>query len=391
MNVQEIKKDIYYYGSNDPDRKFFDQLIYLPNGTSYNSYLVVGSEKTALIDTVYPPKIDEFLSKLKRHDIKKIDYVISNHGEQDHSGAIPELIKMYPEIKVVTNKKCKEFLMDLLLLDEDKFIVVEDNEELSLGNKTLKFIMAPWVHWPDTMFTYLKEDKILFSGDFFGSHLSDEVLYVEDKERVYDAAKRYYAEIMMHFVRIFKKYFDVIDALDISMICAAHGPIYQEPSFIINAYKDWAKDDLTNKVIVVHVSMYGSTKLMLDYIVPKLQEKGLEVFVYDVMNGDVGDFAMDLIGAAGIIFSTPMVLGGPHPGVANYAYIVNDLKPQIKYAAVMGSYNWGGFMAKKIHTLLEDMRNVEFIEPLMVKGHPKDKDYPLIDEFIANILKHHNK
>ncbi|MFA6989363.1 MAG: FprA family A-type flavoprotein [Candidatus Gastranaerophilaceae bacterium] len=390
MDVKEIKNNIYYYGSSDPDRQYFDQLIPLPNGTSYNSYLVVGSEKTALIDTVYPPQIDEFLEKLRKNGIKKIDYVIANHGEQDHSGALPELIKMYPDIKIVTNKTCKEFLMELLLIDEDKFIVVQDNEELSLGGKTLKFIMAPWVHWPDTMFTYVKEDGILFSCDFFGSHLADETLYVEDEKRVYDAAKRYYAEIMMPFVRIFKKYFAVIDELDIKMICASHGPIYQNPSFIINAYKDWAKENSADKTVIIHVSMYGSTNIMLDYVTQKLQQNGVEVCVYDVMNCDLGNFAMDLIDATGVIIATPMVLGGPHPAVVSYTYIVNALRPQIKYVGIMGSYNWGGFMEKKIKNLLEDMRNIEFIKPLLIKGHPKQKDYPQIDEFVSEILKQYN-
>jgi flavorubredoxin len=351
---------------------------------------VVGSEKTALIDTVYPPKIDELLSKLKNNNIK-LDYVISNHAEQDHSGALPELIKMYPDIKIVTNAKCKEFLVELLLIDEAHFIVIKDNEELSLGDKTLQFIMAPWVHWPDTMFTFVKEDGILFSGDFFGSHLSDEVLFVEDEKRVYDAAKRYYAEIMMPFVRIFKKYFDVIDKLNVQMICSAHGPIYQNPEFIINAYKDWAKDEPADKVIILYISMYGSTTKMVDYVSEELKQKGTKVCLYDVMNCDLGDFATDLIDAAGVIIATPMVLSGPHPQIVSYTFIINALKPQIKYVGIMGSYNWGGFMANKVKNLLEDMRSIEFIEPLMIKGHPKTEDYQKMDVFVSEILKKHNK
>lgn len=388
MDVKEIKNNIYYYGSKDPDREFFDQLIHLPCGTSYNSYLVVGSEKTALIDTVYPPKISELLEKLKKNNIK-LDYIIANHGEQDHTGAIPELIKMYPDVKIVTNEKCKEFIMSLLLVEEDKFIVVKNNEEISLGDKTLQFILAPWVHWPDTMFTFLKEEQILFSCDFFGSHLADDVLYVEDEKRVYDAAKRYYAEIMMPFVRIFKKYFDVIDELDVKMICASHGPIYQNPDFIINAYKEWADDKPANKAIIVHISMYGSTQKMVNKVAEDLKSKGVEVCLYDVMDCDLGNLATDLIDAAGVIIATPMVLSGPHPSIVSYTFIVNALKPQIKYVGLMGSYNWGGLMTNKIKNLLEDMRKVDFIDPLMIKGHPKEADKPKIDAFIAEVLKHH--
>lgn len=391
MKVQEIKNNVFYYGSKDPDREYFDQLVHLPDGTSYNSYLVKGSEKTALIDTVYPPKINELILKLKENKIEKLDYIISNHGEQDHSGAIPELIKMYPDVKVVTNEKCKEFLMDLLLLEEERFIVVKDEEELLLGDKTLRFIMAPWVHWPDTMFTYLVEDEILFSCDFFGSHLADEVLFVEDEDRTYEAAKRYYAEIMMPFVRIFKKYFDKIDELAPKIIAASHGPIYQNPEFIINAYKEWASDEPANKTVIIHVSMYGSTTKMVDHLTKKLLKAGTQVKLYDVMDSDLGELAVDLIDAAGVIIATPMVLSGPHPNVVTYTFLVNALKPQIKYVGIMGSYNWGGLMANKIKNLVEDLRGAEILKPLMIKGHPKDEDYVKIDEFADQVLEQHSK
>ncbi|MCK4443305.1 MAG: MBL fold metallo-hydrolase, partial [Thermoplasmata archaeon] len=151
MVVMELTKDIHYVGAVDWDRRLFDSLIPLPEGTSYNSYLIRGGEKTALIDTVDPPKEKELLSNLEKLGVESIDYIISHHAEQDHSGAIPTILKKYPNAKVVTTPKCKSMLMDHLLLSEDDFIEVEDRETLSLGNKTLEFIYAPWVHWPETM------------------------------------------------------------------------------------------------------------------------------------------------------------------------------------------------------------------------------------------------
>ena len=232
MLTREIKPNIYSVGAIDWDRRLFDELIPLPDGTSYNAYLITGSQKTALIDTVDQTKESVLIENLKAINIKHIDYVIPHHGEQDHSGAIPKVLEVYPEAKVVTNQKCKEMLKDLLLIPDNKFIEVKDRETISLGNKTLEFILTPWVHWPETMVTYLREDKILFSCDFFGSHLATSDLYVTNEPLVYRSAKRYYAEIMMPFRPMVKKNVEKIKDLAIEMIAPSHGPIYPKPSFI---------------------------------------------------------------------------------------------------------------------------------------------------------------
>ena len=197
--TNEIRPNVYSVGAVDWDRRLFDELIPLPDGTSYNAYLIKGSEKTALLDTVDPKKTHVLLENLASTGVERIDYVVAHHAEQDHSGSLPDVLLLYPNAKVVTNAKCKAMLMDLLRIDEDKFIVVEDGQKLSLGDKTLQFVFIPWVHWPETMGTYLAEDKILFPCDFFGSHLATSSLFVENEPMVYEAAKRYYAEIMMPF------------------------------------------------------------------------------------------------------------------------------------------------------------------------------------------------
>jgi len=179
--MRQLKTDIFAVGAIDWDAKLFDRLIPLPDGTSYNSYLVRGSEKTALIDTVDPAKTDILLGNIVSAGIDKLDYIVANHAEQDHSGSLPDMLLLYPDAKVVTNPKCKEMLKDLLDIEDDKFLTFEDGQELSLGDKTLKFIYTPWVHWPETMSTYLPEEKILFSCDFFGSHLATSSLFVEDE------------------------------------------------------------------------------------------------------------------------------------------------------------------------------------------------------------------
>ncbi|MEA3421743.1 MAG: FprA family A-type flavoprotein, partial [Acidobacteriota bacterium] len=172
MTVKKVKKDIYWVGAIDWDRRLFDELIPLPEGTSYNAYLIKGQKKTALIDTVDPTKEDDLLDNLDDLGIEHLDYIVVNHAEQDHSGAIPLMLELYSEAKIVTNQKCKKMLMEHLLIKEDRIITVNDNDTLSLGGKTLRFLFTPWVHGPETMLTYLIEDKILFSCDLFGAHLA---------------------------------------------------------------------------------------------------------------------------------------------------------------------------------------------------------------------------
>jgi flavorubredoxin len=177
--MMQLKPNIYAIGAVDWDRRLFDELIPLPDGTSYNAYLIKGSDKTALLDTVDPTKMEVLIDNLVKLGTEKIDYLISHHGEQDHSGAIPDILTLYPDAKVATNPKCKDMLIDLLDIDEEAFIVVDDGQTLSLGDKTLQFVYIPWVHWPETMGTYLQEDRILFPCDFFGSHLATSSLFVE--------------------------------------------------------------------------------------------------------------------------------------------------------------------------------------------------------------------
>jgi len=203
MKPRKIKDKIYWMGSVDWDRRLFDSLVPLPDGTSYNAYLVQGNEKTALLDTVDPNKSDVLLYQLE--NVAKIDYIVSHHAEQDHSGSIPIVLEKYPAAQVVCTARAKTMLVDLLCIPEERVIAVEDGAVLPLGGKTLKFIFAPWVHWPETMLTYLPEEKILFTCDFFGSHLATSDLYASNLAQVYEAAKRYYAEIMMPFRNNIKK------------------------------------------------------------------------------------------------------------------------------------------------------------------------------------------
>ncbi len=387
---RELKSNIYSVGAIDWDRRLFDELIPLPDGTSYNAYLVKGREKTALIDTVDPTMTEVLTKNLNQLEVKDINYVIANHAEQDHAGSLPQILDMYPNVKVVCTQKCKGMLMDLLLIPEGKFITVEDRETLSLGDKTLEFIHAPWVHWPETMLTYLREEKVLFTCDFLGSHLATSNLFVTDEATVYEAAKRYYAEIMMPFRATIKKNLEKIRDLEIDIIAPSHGLIYDRPEFILSAYRDWISDEVKNEVVIPYVSMHESTKKMVDYFVEALIQRGITVKQFNLSKTDIGKLAMALVDAATIVIASPTVLVGPHPSVVYAVYLANALRPKLKLASIIGSYGWGSRMVEQIKGMVPNLK-VELLEPVVVKGFPKEEDFKALDRLADGILNKHKE
>ena len=390
VKPREIKKDIYCVGAVDWDRRLFDSLIPLPDGTSYNSYLIKGSDKTALIDTVDPTMKDVLLNNLDQLGIKRIDYVIFNHAEPDHSGSIREVLEKYPEAKAVCTARCQGMLIDRFMIAEDRFQTVEDKATISLGGRTLEFIHAPWVHWPETMLTYLREEKILFPCDFFGSHIATTDMYVRDAGQEYEAAKRYWAEIMMPFRLQIQKNLEKIKDYKIDIIAPSHGPMHDKPEFIINAYRSWAFDEPGNIVVIPYISMHGSTRAMVAYLVEALTRKGVTVKQFDLAVSDIGKLAMSLVDAATIVIGTPTVLTGPHPNVAHAAFLANAVKPKAKFASIIGSYGWGGKAVEQIAAMLPNLK-VEIIEPVIIKGYPKEADFQSLDKLADTIVGKHRE
>ncbi len=386
--MNELRRNVFSVGAIDWDRRLFDELIPLPDGTSYNAYLIGGSEKTALIDTVDPTKTSVLIDNLIRAGTDRIDYVIANHAEQDHSGSLPDILMLYPMAKVVTSPKCKAMLIDLLRLEEDSFVAVDDGQTLSLGDKTLRFIYTPWVHWPETMSTYLQEDKILFSCDFFGSHLATSSLFVEDEALVLESAKRYYAEIMMPFRTPIRTNLKKIDSLEIEMIAPSHGPVYQKPELIVDAYRDWVSDDVKNEVVVAYVSMHESTRKMVEHFVDALIERNIKVKQFNLTVTDIGELAMSLVDAATIVIGSPTVLVGAHPAAAYAAILANALKPKTRFASIIGSFGWGSKMVEQLTGLMGNLK-VEVLEPVLAKGHPVDDDFAALDKLADKILSKH--
>ncbi len=388
MYKRQIKENIFWMGAIDWDRRIFDSLVPLPDGTSYNAYLIQGSEKTVLIDTVDPLLADDLMAQLE--DVPKLDFIISQHAEQDHSGTIPRVLARYPEAKVISTPKAQPMLIDHLEIPEEVFITVDDGETLALGDKTLKFIHTPWVHWPETMVTYLEGEGILFTCDFYGSHIATTDLYVTDRGRVYEAAKRYFAQIMMPFSNMIKRNIEKLKDYDIQMIAPSHGQIYDEPGWIREAYNDWVNSPSHNKVVIPHVSMHASTELMVNHLAAALVANGVRVELYNLPVTDTGKLAMALVDAGTIVIGTPTVLGGPHPLAAYAALLANALKPKAKFVSIIGSYGWGGKTVERLAAIIPNLK-VEVLDPVLCKGLPKENDYMALDELAKIIADKHKE
>jgi len=388
MKPRDIRPQVYCVGAIDWDRRLFDELIPLPDGTSYNSYLVQGKEKAALIDAVDPTMAEVLMANLEQLKVDNIDYMVANHAEQDHSGAIPRVLDRYRSARVVCTAKCKGMLIDLLSLPEDKFITVEDGQTLALGGRTLEFIHAPWVHWPETMLTYLKEDRILFPCDLFGSHLATSSLYAVDEGQVYEPAKRYYAEIMMPFRTNIQKHLERLRDYPVDIIAPSHGPLHDKPDFIMKSYRGWAFDEPKNIVVLPYVSMHGSTRRMVQHLVRALMQRGVTVKQFDLPVTDLGKLAMSLVDAATLVLGTPTVLAGVHPAAAYAAVLANALRPNLKFASIIGSFGWGGRAVEQLTGLLPNLK-VELLSPVISKGYPGEADLAALDNLAETIaLKH---
>jgi flavorubredoxin len=387
MEPRELRPGVYSVGAVDWDRRVFDALIPLHEGTSYNSYLVKGSDKTVLFDTVDPSMTAVLLDRLQGVD--QIDYVVIHHVEQDHSGSLPEVLSRYPEARVLCSARAVDLLATHLHISGDVVKTVEDGEELSVGDKTLRFVYTPWAHWPETMSTFLVEDQILFSADLFGSHLATSDLYGAE-EQLYPAAKRYFAEIMMPFRSMILKNLDKVEPLGAQLIGPSHGPVYRRPQFIIDAYRDWVAGPPHNLVLVPFVTMHGSTAILVDRLVGALIDRGVGVERVDLQGVDLGRLATVLVDTATVVAATPTVMTHPHPLMVSALYLANALKPKVRFLSALVGYGWATSAMEHIADLTAGLK-AELIEPVIVKGSPTAEDLGKVDALADAIAAKHRE
>ncbi|MDH4209752.1 MAG: FprA family A-type flavoprotein [Anaerolineae bacterium] len=370
----EISKGVYWVGARDWNRRLFDALIPLPQGTTYNAYLIKGQDKIALIDTVNPgfeQELEQRISQLV--DPKGLDYLIMNHAEPDHAGAVPHIMALSPHAKLVTTKKGAAMAQVYYGVPEERTIVVKEGDSIDLGGKTLRFIDAPWQHWPETMFTYLVENKVLFPCDFLGFHTASGV-YDDQVEEFVPFAQRYFGEIMMPFRKMGQQALGKIADLEIELIAPSHGPIHRHPERILDLYRRWTAGETKEKVLVVYVTMWKSTEAMVEAMAEALMAEGLEVELHNLTTADLGDVARDLVDSRAIVLGTPTVLGGMHPLAIYAAHLVKALRPPLQYGAVLSSYGWGGGAVKQAAEILEPTK-LEVVGAVEIYGPPSAEDY----------------
>lgn len=378
LNIPELVENVYYVGVRDRDRRLFDALIPLPQGTTYNSYLVK-NEKTALIDTVNPGFEQEHEQKINQiTSVDQLDYIIMNHAEPDHAKAIPYLLERNSKAKLVVSKRGADEAKTYFNVPAERIQVVSDGETISLGSKTLRFIMAPLLHWPETMFTYLEEDRILFPCDFFGLHTAYG-FYDDEVPEVIEYAQRYFGEIMMPYRGMGKRAMEKIKDLNIDLIAPSHGPIHRHPERIIEAYRKWTEGETLNKVTLVYATMWNSTEKLVHQMAETLEQAGVEAPIYNLAAADVGDIAKDLVDSSGIVLGTPTVLGRMHPLAVYAAHLVTVLKPPAMYGVVLTSYGWSkGALAHASEVL--GPTGIEVVGAMEINGPPKDEDYETVRE-----------
>ena len=384
-----VKEDVFYVGVKDWNRRLFDALIPLPQGTTYNAYLVKGKDKVALIDTVNPGFEIELENRINNvASVSQIDYVIMNHAEPDHAGAIPHILSANDKAKLVCTKMGAQAAQIYFRVPEERIIVVRDNDAIELGGKTLKFVEAPMLHWPETMFTYLLQDKILFTCDFFGMHTAYG-FYDNEVDELNSFAQRYFGEIMMPYRSLGLRALEKIKNLDVDMIAPSHGPIYKNPEKILGQYWRWTRGETKDKVIVVYVTMWKSTEKMIKEMVEVLLKNGIQVSLYNLAVADVGDVAKDLVDARAIVLGTPTVLGKMHPLAVYAAHLVKVLKPPLKLGVVLTSYGWGkGALSQAVEML--GPTGMEVVGSVEINGSPTKSDLEkvrLIGEGLATKIK----
>ncbi|MEM3730609.1 MAG: FprA family A-type flavoprotein [Candidatus Bathyarchaeia archaeon] len=382
----QISEGVYWVGVKDWNRRLFDALIPLPKGTSYNAYLITGENQKALVDTVNPGFEKELEEKIRSVvDPSEIDYVIMNHAEPDHAGAIPHIMGINTKAKLIATAKGAKMAQTFYNVPNNRLEIVKDQEVMDLGGKKLQFIEAPMLHWPETMFTYIQEDKILFPCDFFGAHLAHG-FYDDEIEDLLVHSQRYWGEIMMPFRVMAQKALEKIRGLEIKLIAPSHGPIHRNPQRILKAYGMWANGETRQKAIIVYVSMWNSTEKMIQPMAETLASEGIEIALYNLAQADIGEVAKDLVDSKAIVLGAPTVLGGMHP-LAHYAtYLVKVLRPPLKFAVVLSSYGWGGGTLRQVQEILGPSK-IEVVGALEVNGPPSENNVKEIIEFGKNLAK----
>ncbi|MEG1483288.1 FprA family A-type flavoprotein, partial [Clostridium sp.] len=366
MRSLEIKKDIHWVGALDPNLRIFDIIMYTPYGTTYNSYVVKGSEKTAIFETVKVQFFDEYISRLKDLGVNpnEIDYIVIDHTEPDHAGSVSKLLELSPNAKIVGSPVAINFLKKIANC-EFEYIAVGDGDSLSLGNKTLQFISAPFLHWPDSMYTYVVEDEVLITCDSFGSHYSSPEVFnnkIESQENYMEALKYYFDCIFGPYTPYVLKAINKIKDLKIDVICPGHGPVLVDnPMKIVELYKEWStpvvKEAAAKKIVTIpYVTAYGYTEQLANQIAKGIESIGnIEVRLFNVIEHDMADIIASIGSSDGILCGSPTIVAELLEPIRDVLSKLNPVVHGGKLAAAFGSYGWSGEAIPRMESRLKEL------------------------------------
>jgi len=378
MSAVQIAPDIYWVGAVDRNVKTFHGHTYsTKRGTTYNAYLIL-DDKITLVDTVYGPFCGEMLDRIKEIvDPKKIDYIIANHVETDHSGALPKLKEIAKNAKIICSAKCKEGLFRHYYGDWD-YQVVKTGDTLKIGKRTLSFLEAPMIHWPDSMFTYLIEDKILMPNDAFGQHYATSERFDDevDESELMEEAKKYYANILFPLGTLILKKIQEVQKMNIPirMIAPSHGIIWRkDPAKIVNAYLHWAKNETRPEVVIVYETMWGATEKMAKKIAKGIKEAGITAKFFDINKSDRTDIITEMLEAKGYVIGSSTHDNDLLPNMGGFLTFLKGLKPKNRIAGVFGSYGWAGGAVKSIEDILKET-GVEIAQPSISAKYVPDEN-----------------
>jgi len=389
MTSKIISEGIYWVGVNDYRDILFEGLWPIPNGVSYNSYIVKGNGKVALIDTVDKYYADDFIANIKGIvEPSNIDYIVLNHLEPDHSGSLDQVLQLAPNAKVVGSQTAIN-IAKAYYAKKFESVQANDGDLLQLGGRTLKFFSTPWLHWPETIFTYIIEDQILFSGDAFGTfgalngRLFDDEIDIPTMEM-----KRYFADIVSHYSKFVIKAGEKIKDLPIKMLCTTHGPVYRkDPSYPIKKYLEWSSDKDENKVLIIYGSMYEHTKELAEYFEENIRAKNVLVKSFDLSKIHPSYVLTDLIDAKAVLIGTPTYEGTIFPLITNMLEYMKIKGVRSKPFGIFANFSWGSNIIELLKKKLVEC-GMSVVEPtILTKGRALDDDKRKADALIQNIVE----
>ncbi len=390
MALQAIGNNVYEVGAAHPERLLYGDLLPLTDGTTYNSYMVVGENSSALIDTVPMVKNKVLIKNIKDSELLDPDFIVMLRGQEDYAEPLPKLLYNFPNAKVVCSSQLKAAILEQVDLSESVFVILEDGDKLDLGGKTLHFHMDAFEDEVLLHSVYLEEEKLLFSGFVFSAHYSDENVFASFGSEEVIAAKRYFATQIMHISEDIRKFVDYWASQELRLVAPAHGPVWQDPKFIIQLYKTWIEEMVNTDIVIAYVSLYSHTRELVEKLLFGLVRKGFSVILRDIAEKpsslltESTEVLLDLVHASTLIIASSTSLREPHPAASYLAMLVNMMKPKTALYGFAGSKVGVSHTAERLGSLLQ-LPNAKRLDDLFVEGKIDAAEQEVIDQYVNDL------